>query len=235
MSLKQFGKQIVHFCLAAARPALAVLVALAAFAGLFLLLSSGPAAVTAAPAMMPSPLGLAAPPTSFTLSCTPSSSSTYGDNVTCTATAVPTTTTGVVSFWDKYLGTSTEIGRSALDGLGRATLTTSSLVAGSHEIKAVYEGGNYDATESNTETLTVNKATSTVTVTGPNSSDYGGESSVTFEATVTSGVGTPTGRVVFSGMGGRLRSGVIRRQGELHPHGVTRCRQCYDHCRLPGR
>ncbi len=203
MSLKRFCEQTVHLCLAAARPALAAFVALAAFAGLLLLLSSGPAVVTAAPAMMPPPPGLTAALTSFTLSCP--DTSTYGDNVTCTATAVPTTARGTVSFWDTFKGTSTEIGIDALDADGEATVTTSSLAAGSHEIKAFYEDGNYDAAESNTETLTVNKATPTVSVTGPDSSDYGRESSVTFEAEVAATLaGTPTGptgKVVFKGWG----------------------------------
>jgi hypothetical protein len=137
------------------------------------------------------------PLTGFTLDCPDSSA--YGEEVTCTATASSSTSptpTGVVSFYDE----GTEIGMDALDSGGQATATTSALAAGQHKIKAIYHGDDiYVADESNVETLTVAKATPTVTVSGPDSSYYG--ESVTFEATVTSDVGTPTGQVVFSGWG----------------------------------
>ena len=218
MFTKRFSKQVVHLCLAAARPALVAFVALAAFAGLLLLLSPGPVPVTAAAAMMPPPLDLSGPapslhsgqalsqvegptllaltPTTTTLSISPPSPQA-GEEVTLTASVNPTAATGVVSFDDG----GTEIGRAALSG-GQAVAKTSRLATGVHKIKALYWGdGTYAASESDVTTLTVAKGDTVVTVTGPDSSYYA-ESSVTFEATVTSSAaGTPTGKVVFKGWG----------------------------------
>ena len=50
MSPKRFSQHIANLCPVPARAALAAFIALAAFASLLLLLSSGPAPVTAAPA-----------------------------------------------------------------------------------------------------------------------------------------------------------------------------------------
>jgi hypothetical protein len=72
---------------------------------------------------------------------TPSSSiSVLGQAVTYTATVVafaPGTPTGTVTFWDG----STPLGTVALDGSGRASLTTTGLSVGLHAITAIYSGG----------------------------------------------------------------------------------------------
>jgi len=174
--------------------------------------------VTAAAAMMPPPLDLSGPapslhsgqalsqvegptllaltPTTTTLSISPPSPKA-GEEVTLTASVNPTAATGIVSFDDG----GTEIGRAALSG-GQAVAKTSRLATGAHKIKALYWGdGTYAASESAVTTLTVAKGDTVVTVTGPDSSYYA-QSSVTFEATVTSAAaGTPTGKVVFKGWG----------------------------------
>jgi uncharacterized repeat protein (TIGR01451 family) len=121
--------------------------------------------------------------------------STYGQPVTFTATVTSSggTPTGTVTFKD---GTTT-LGTSSLDGSGQATLTTSSLSAGTHSITAVYNGdSNFSGSTSSTTTQIVNQAsTSTSLTSSQNPSTYG--QPVTFTATVTSNAGTPTGTVTF--------------------------------------
>ena len=65
--------------------------------------------------------------------------STYGQPVTFTATVTSTagTPAGTVTFMD---GPAT-LGSSTLNASGQATLTASSLLAGSHSMTAVYAGG----------------------------------------------------------------------------------------------
>ncbi len=118
----------------------------------------------------------------------------YGDEVECEATASGSPTpTGVVSFYDG----DKDIGMDALDSDGKATATTSALTAGDHTIRAIYHGDDiYEADEAE-DSLTVEKAIPDVTASGPSVSCYG--ESVEFKATVTSDVGTPTGKVVFTG------------------------------------
>jgi hypothetical protein len=80
-----------------------------------------------------------------------------------------------------------------------ATVTTSTLAAGSHTITAVYGGDANYATSTGTDTQTVNQAATTTTVTSsPNPSSAG--QTVTFTATVTPvppATGIPTGTVTF--------------------------------------
>ncbi|WP_406074303.1 Ig-like domain repeat protein [Streptomyces virginiae] len=89
-----------------------------------------------------------------------------------------------------------------LDAEGTACLTTSSLTTGT--ITAVYDGDGCFTSSTGTFDVTVNQASSTVSVTvDPNPSVCG--QSVTVCATVTAvapGSGTPTGTVTFTGPGG---------------------------------
>jgi len=108
--------------------------------------------------------------------------STYTQTVTFTG-AVATGKTGTITFFDG----STNIGSSMISG-ATATITTSSLTAGSHNITAQYN--------SNTSPIlvqVVKKATPTVTVTTSGPSTYG--QSVSITASVPTGA---TGMVTFT-------------------------------------
>ena len=98
----------------------------------------------------------------------------------------------------------TTLATVAISG-GSASFTTAALSVGSHTIAAVYSGdSNYPAT-TNTVAQTVNKASTTTTLTSSaNPSSYGG--SVTFTATVTSGA---TGTVTFKDGSTTLGTGTI--------------------------
>ncbi|MFD5415698.1 Ig-like domain repeat protein, partial [Streptomyces nojiriensis] len=89
-----------------------------------------------------------------------------------------------------------------LDAGGTACVTTSSLTSGT--VTAVYNGDGCFSSSTGTFDVTVNQASSTVSVTvDPNPSVCG--QSVTVCATVTAvapGSGTPTGTVTFTGPGG---------------------------------
>ena len=85
--------------------------------------------------------------------CRPDSTQ-YGDPVTLTAT-VTSGATGTVSFFDG----SVLLGTGAVTN-GVATLTTSTLVAGTHTITAVYNGdATYASSQSGPATVTVAKKT----------------------------------------------------------------------------
>jgi RHS repeat-associated protein len=95
--------------------------------------------------------------------------STYGANVTFTATVTPSTATGSVTFLDA----GTSIGTATVSG-GTATFTTSTLPAGSHSIIAAYGGdSNYTGSTSSALGQTVNKATPTITWPAPAAITYG--------------------------------------------------------------
>ncbi len=145
---------------------------------------------------------------------TSGSPSTYGDQVTLTATVTPANgpaATGTVAFTD---GAATLCAASALNGSGQATCRTSSLsaLASPHTITATYPGSSTLAASSGTVQQAVNKATLTVTandagktygdpnpsfsaglsgfVNGEDSSAVSGAASCTTDATAASGAGT---------------------------------------------
>ncbi len=105
--------------------------------------------------------------------------STWGNNVTFTATVVPSTATGTVTFLLNGL----TMGTGVASG-GVATFSTTTLAAGSYSITATYPGDtNYLSSSSNTVTQTVNALTTTTGLTSsPNPSVVGGN--VTLTATV---------------------------------------------------
>ncbi len=99
--------------------------------------------------------------------------STYGQQVTITATVAIAsgTPTGVVSFFDgaSLLGTGT------LAANGKATFTTSALIAGAHTIAATYEGDSQAAQSASPAfAQNVNQAVPVITWQSPAAILYGG-------------------------------------------------------------
>jgi hypothetical protein len=129
------------------------------------------------------------------------SPSVFGQSVTLTATVTANppgagTPTGTVNFFDGV----TNIGSGPLNGSGVATLATTTLTVGAHQITATYGADtNFSGSTSNILTQTVNQASTTTTLTsGTNPSVFG--QNVTFTATVAAvapGGGTPTGTMQF--------------------------------------
>ncbi len=123
--------------------------------------------------------------------------STYGQNVTWTATVISSasiTPTGKVNFtWSGHT-----IGAATLNSSGVATLTKSNLNADSYPLTAVYAG---DAANLRSTSAVLNQVvletTSAATLTSsPNPSAQG--QAVKFTATITSPTVVPTGPVTFS-------------------------------------
>ena len=104
-------------------------------------------------AFVPGTLTVTAASTTITLVASPTATQ-YGDPVTLTAT-VTSGATGTVSFYDG----SVLLGTGAVSN-GVATLTTTTLVAGTHTITAVYNGdATYASSQSGPATVTVAKKT----------------------------------------------------------------------------
>jgi hypothetical protein len=122
--------------------------------------------------------------------------SNYGQSVTFAATlsGPDATPTGTVTFLDG----ATTIGTGTLDASGKATMSISSLVVGTHPITAQYGGDtNFGTVTSAPVSQVVNAVAATVGVTSSvNPSDFG--QSVTFTATVTGSGATPTGTVAVT-------------------------------------
>ena len=135
--------------------------------------------------------------TSLTSSPNPS---TVGQTVTLSSTVSPVAPasgipTGSITFRDG----ATTLGVVALVN-GSASLSISTLTAGSHSLTAVYSGSTtFAGSTSPTVTQIVNApaaaATSTSLTSSPNPSTFG--QTVTLSSTVTSGAGVPTGTVTF--------------------------------------
>jgi hypothetical protein len=120
-----------------------------------------------------------------------------GVNITFTATVVGSNNglvTGTVQFKDGAGNLGSPV---TVNGSGVATFSTSSLPQGVHNITAVYSGdSNNNTSTSNTvvETITA-QLSMTVLVSNLNPANYG--VNVTFTATVSGALGTPTGTVQF--------------------------------------
>jgi hypothetical protein len=131
--------------------------------------------------------------TTLTSSLNPSN---FGQTVTLTAavTSSSGTPAGTVTFYDDT--TVTTLGSATLVS-GSASISLSSLAAGSQSITAVYRSSSTFASSTSAAlTQVVNGvATATTLASSPNPSIYG--QTATFTATVTSPSGTPTGTVVF--------------------------------------
>jgi hypothetical protein len=118
--------------------------------------------------------------------------SVYQNSVTFTAT-VPSGATGTITFMDA----ATTLGTVPIAG-NSAAFSTSTLVASTHSITAVYSGDiNFQSTTSAAVAQVVNKAPTVESIfaTPPNGLTVG--SSVTFTAIVNTGMLTPTGSVTF--------------------------------------
>ncbi len=136
-------------------------------------------------AFVPGTLTIVSAPTTTTLT-TSTNSSQYGDPVILTATVAPSGATGTVLF----MNGSTVLGTGTVTN-GVATLTISSLPAGSYTITASYQGdANYSASTSSPVALTVGQKTgaggvAALTVTVTNASRPYGEGNPAFTYTVT--------------------------------------------------
>ncbi len=125
--------------------------------------------------------------------------STFGQSTTLTATvtAKEGTPTGVVTFLDG----ASPLGTSALDATGKATLATSALAAGTHNLAAVYFDGQgaFASSTSVAVAQIVHPAATTVTLTSSAAqSDFGAPVVFTAQVSpVAPGAGTPTGVVTF--------------------------------------
>jgi YVTN family beta-propeller protein len=130
--------------------------------------------------------------TSLTSSLNPSF---YGQAITLTAVVVPAvsgTPTGNVTFYD---GT-TSLGSVALTN-GTAALTISTLTGGYHSLTAAYAGGGYfDPSTSPVLSQKVARSPVKVALTSSQNPSHVGQQ-VTFSATVSGILATPTGSVTF--------------------------------------
>jgi len=124
-------------------------------------------------------------------------SSVFGQTVTFTATVTAggtPLTSGQVTFYDG----ATELGTDTLDASGKATLSTSTLAAGTHTIKARFEGNADYGPSEDTMSYMVYKADTTISITSddPDPSVVGQPVLVEFTVTANApGSGTPTGNV----------------------------------------
>ncbi len=160
------------------------------------------------------------PATAVTSSKNPS---VVGDTVTFTATVpgncnVPT---GTVTFYDGV----TVLGTATLNGNGVATLSTTSLAVGSHNVTVAYSGdANFDPSISATLVQVVlltagsaYTATSTTLTAAPNPAGLG--QPVTLSATVASGMGAPASGAAPAGTVDFLDGGVKIGAGTLNGAG----------------
>ena len=119
---------------------------------------------------------------------------TSGQSLTISANVSPSGATGTVQFTDG----GSPIGTANVNG-GVAQITTSTLSVGTHILAASYSGDtNFNPSNSNTITETVNSATNPTTTSlsvTPNPSVFG--QNVAFTASVTGTGGTPSGTVTF--------------------------------------
>ena len=113
--------------------------------------------------------------TSLALTTVPANSSTYGQSVVLTATLNPSSAEnlGTTGETVTFKNGSTTLGTGTLNSSGVATLTLTSLPAGSGSLTALYTGDtNFVASTSSVLTFTVSKAILTVTAQNANST-YG--------------------------------------------------------------
>src|SRR5262249_6193775 len=127
--------------------------------------------------------------TSLTSSPDPS---TFGQSVVFTAAVVPASGTNVPTGSVAFMGGTTLLGSTALDGSGTATFSTSRLAVGVHLVTAQYSGdAAFGASSSPGLSQTISKAATTTTLTSaPNPSTSG--QAVTFTATLSPSAATGT-------------------------------------------
>lgn len=128
--------------------------------------------------------------------------SIFGQSLTLTATVMPSTATGSVTFRDG----STILNTITLNG-GRAALSISSLVTGSHSLTATYGGDTNDASSvSATLTQQINQVVSSIGLTSSLNPSTSGMS-VTLTARVSPS--TATGTVTFLDGTAKLGTGTL--------------------------
>ncbi len=123
------------------------------------------------------------------------STGTAGFDVVLTATVTAQTGTpaGSVAFFDG----ATNIGTAVLGTNGTASLTISTIAAGTHSFTAQYvASGTFLGSSSTAASLTLT-AVSTTTILSASASSVPAGQPVTLTATVSSGSGTPSGTVMF--------------------------------------
>ena len=117
---------------------------------------------------------------------------------TLTLTATVTTNGGTAAGTVNFYNGTTVLGAGTLNGVGVATLTTSTLPVGSYSITAGYQGdANDTGSTSAALSLTVIQATTAVKLVSSSSVGRQVTTSVTLTATVTGNGGAPTGNVTF--------------------------------------
>ncbi|UOQ59958.1 Ig-like domain-containing protein [Leucobacter rhizosphaerae] len=141
--------------------------------------------------------------TTIDVTAAPSDAS-FGDEVTLTATVTPLGAAGTVTFFDG----DTQIGAPVSAVLGSASVKTSDLTAGAHNITARFTPANanvYEASESEVEALTIAQlATSTTLVASTEDATFG--DTVTLTATVAPAV---AGTVEFFDAAGSVGTAVV--------------------------
>jgi hypothetical protein len=161
----------------------------------------------------PLSLNVAASPAATTTVLKASTSAQYvGQPVTFTAT-VTTTGTGTPNGIVTFQSATTTLGTGALGSNGQATLTTSTLAAGTYNVIAVYQGNSSytGSTSSQAVTVVITQAltASTTTLTSSSTAIQQGQN-VTFTATVTPNSPiTATGNVTFMSGGTTLGQGTL--------------------------
>src|SRR5262249_2083138 len=123
----------------------------------------------------------------------------FGTSVSFTATVTAASGSGTPSGTVTFLDGSTLLGYAALDAVGQATLTTSALAPGVHNITVVY-GGDLRFSDSSSAPLpeVIQLATNTDLVSTANPAVFGQPLSFTATVTTTFPGMTPTGHVTFS-------------------------------------
>ncbi len=144
-----------------------------------------------------------------------SPASTYGQNVTLTATVTSTVTasaspTGTVTFYDFEANPIATVGVSTAAGAATASVDVSRLMGGLHSITATYNGDTTfgSSTSSAPVTLAVAEAPTNVTVASSADPTVVGQP-VVFSVTISSSVPGETGTVQFVDNGLMIGSGSV--------------------------
>jgi hypothetical protein len=126
-----------------------------------------------------------------------------GQTVSLTATVAASSGSGIPSGTVTFSDGAGPIGTASLDATGKAVISTSSLLAGAHNLTAAYAGDSNFLPSSGTGAQTISKSPSATTFSAtPNPSSFG--QAVVFNVTVVAaggGSGIPTGSVtLFEGV-----------------------------------
>lgn len=154
-------------------------------------------------------------PTSTKLAASPDPSD-FGDTVTFTATvAAVSPATGTPAGSVTFTVDGASIGAAPLDAAGTASVQSSALVGGNHDVVASYAGSsNHAASTSATLVQSVSLlATSTTLAASASESILGSPLTLTATVTPAAGKTTPTGNVTFSESGAQIGVAVLDAKG----------------------